>query len=399
MSDSQLTPKQADVLNQLPDKRPRIADELGITNRAVRYRMNKMENIGYKFERNSEGVWSLSESPENEEAHTPSDENETTSDGSQDRSEETKPKREKSYDRAQNTKDVHNTLTELEKEVKEALQKSNPVVDDTLRTSGSSTLVLPHSDSHVGAVIKDRYDVDYFSAERARRAIEEYFDRAIQAARERGNVEDAVIILNGDHLDGEGIYPGQRHEQEDNLRDQLRKAAQTYISQILKLADEFEHVSIFCVPGNHGRLDKRSTTNADMMLFDFVETAISHSENTNINFEKAGPGGFLNFSVRGWQYHARHGESYLEHVGTSSGKNRAKSKYMQYNFDVGIRSHYHRVKYESIGDNIPIVMTGSPAPPSTFAESKGASGGRCGVYWFTTDDRAIDDFQPISIQS
>jgi len=55
------------------------------------------------------------------------------------------------------------------------------------------------------------------------------------------------------------------------------------------------------------------------------------------------------------------------------------------------------VKLEPVGDEEPVVMTGSPAPPSTFAESKGKTGGRCGVYWFTTEDRVIEEFEPIRV--
>jgi len=339
------------------------------------------EQTDISFERDGNNVWSVSDGDEVEVR------------------EEENPKRVNSYDKAQNTKDVHNALTELEQEVKEALNNTDPVVSEYSTTEGTSTLVMPHSDSHVGAVIKDRPKVDYYAAEEARGAITEYFDRCINAARERGDVEDAVVIMNGDHLDGEGIYPSQRHSQDDNLRDQLRKAGNTYIEQILKLSREFENVSVYCVPGNHGRLDRESTTNADNMLYDFVETALHYADANNIHFEKASAAGNNVFDIRGWTYFARHGENYLQHVGTSSGIRRAQDWWMKHQFDVGIRSHYHTILYETIGDEIPIVMTGSTAPASTFAESRGGAGGKAGVYWFTTNNEVIDGFQPIRFNS
>lgn len=381
MTEPDITPKQKEVLEKLSDTRPSIAEKLNISPRAVRYRMNKLEEKGFKFERDSEGEWSVVHSPIN--------------DGEEIRN-DTDPWRVNSYDKAQQTKEIHNTLTELEEEIKLALSNTDPVVSEYERNEGNATLVLPHSDSHVGAIIEERYGVDFYSAEEAKEVIEEYFDRCIQSARERGGVEDVVLILNGDHLDGEGVYAAQRHEQEDTLRDQQKKAGRCYIEQILKLSKEFEQVWVYCVPGNHGNISKRSTTNADMMLFDFVETALDYSPVENVNMEKAGAGGFINFDVRGWDYHARHGQDFLEHVGTSSGKNRVKDKYMTYDgFDVLLRSHYHKIKYETIGDEVPIVMTGSPAPPSTFAESQGEDGGCCAVHWFTTDEAVIEDFQPM----
>lgn len=403
-----LTKKQKAVLEQMPDTRQNIADELGLSYRSVRYHMKEIERKHTELERDSDAVWSVSDDSEEiscEDGQCTIDEEETDSESTQTEShtverddEEVRAKRVDSYNRAQNTKDTHNALTEMEEEIKHALARTEPVVSNYSRSSGNSTLVMPHSDSHVGAVVNDRYDVDYYSADEAQEEIREYFDRCIDSARERGDVEDAVVIFNGDHLDGEGVFASQRHEQEDNLRDQQRKAGRTYVEQLLKLSDEFENVYVYQVPGNHGRIDRQSTTNADMMLYDFIEVAIDYSGVDNIHIQKSGAGGFINFNVRGWDYHCRHGEGLLEHVGTSSGKNRAKDHYMQYEYDIMIRSHFHRVKQESIGDNIPIVMTGSTAPQSTFAEQQSSGGGRCGVHWFTTDDYVIEDYQPMELK-
>lgn len=423
---SDLSSKQESVLNQMPDTRDNIAKELGLSYRAVRYHMKEIDEKYMPLERDSNAVWYVSNGSEEiscEDGECTIDEEETDSESTQteshtaerDRNDnreavdeesskehdkvKTTPKRTNSYTRAQNTKDTHDALSKLEGEVKQALSNTEPVISNYSRNEGKSTLVIPHSDAHVGAIVRDRYDVDYYSADEAVQVIREYFDKCIKSAKERGDVEDVVLIFNGDHIDGEGIYPNQRHEQEDNIRDQQRKAGKAYIEQILKLSDEFENVSVYQVPGNHGRLDRQSTTNFDMMLYDFIETGIYYSSAENVHIEKAGPGGFINFSVREWNYHCRHGEGMLEHIGTSSGKNRAKNHFMQYKFDIMIRSHFHGLKYETIGDNIPVVMTGSPAPQSTFAEERTAGGGKCGVHWFTTNDEVIEEYQPMNLKT
>lgn len=378
-----VTQKQKEVLELLPATRIEIGNELGISRRAVRYRMDRLEDEhGYNFSRDSDGIWYR------EDGEYPNDYIER---------DDTDPWRVSSYEKAQITRKTNEELTDMEVEVKDALSKINPVVSEVDRKPGTSTLVIPHSDSHVGSIINSRDGVDYYSADEAKDAIGSYFNRCINSALDRGDVDDVVLIMNGDHLDGEGVYAAQRHEQEDNLRDQLRKAGSIYIEEILKLSRNFVSVDVYCVPGNHGDISKRSTTNADMMLYDFVETGVNYSGADNVNITKAGPGGFLNPEIRGWTYHLRHGQDYLEHVGTSSGIRRALDWYSKYDFDVGIRSHYHTVKYETIGDEIPIIMTGSPSPPSTFAESKGADGGECGVYWFCTDESPVEEFQPIRI--
>lgn len=380
MSELDITSKQKEVLDELPSTRKEIAEKLNISRRSVRYRMNRIEeNTDINFKRESDGVWYINDNDDTERNEN--------------------PKRTNSYDKAQITKDAHNKLTELEKEVKEALNNTSPVKHSYSRNKSGSTLVLPHSDAHVGSVVKDRYNVDYYGAEEAREAIREHIDKGISHAERREDVEDVVFIMNGDLIDGEGIFASQRHEQEDNVREQLRKAGNTYIEEILKLSEEFEHVSVYCVPGNHGKLGKESTTNFDMMLYDFVETALHYSDAENINIQKSDSAGIVQFVVRGWNYLSRHGQKYLNHVGTSSGQNRVKDDYMAYGFDILLRSHYHKTLIERVGDEIPVVMTGSPSPPSTFAESQGESGGCCGIFWFTTEDKVMEDIEPVRINN
>jgi len=85
MSDiTNLSPKQKEVYDKLPDTRNNIAEELEISARAVRYRMNAMENhSGIQFERNENGIWSVSEGSESiysEDGGNIVDGNETDSD-------------------------------------------------------------------------------------------------------------------------------------------------------------------------------------------------------------------------------------------------------------------------------------------------------------------------------
>lgn len=81
-----VTQEQKEVLDRLPDTRDSIADQLGITRRAVRYRMNALEDKGYDFSRDSEGVWSFmgmsdrDNSDELVEEESSSDEEEIVSD-------------------------------------------------------------------------------------------------------------------------------------------------------------------------------------------------------------------------------------------------------------------------------------------------------------------------------
>ena len=54
---TELTEAQEEVLEQLPNDRDTIADNLDISYRAVRYRFDAMEEKGYDFARESDGTW------------------------------------------------------------------------------------------------------------------------------------------------------------------------------------------------------------------------------------------------------------------------------------------------------------------------------------------------------
>jgi len=53
----QITPKQEDVLRELPDTQKNIAEALGITRRAVKYWVNKLNECGLNFVRDNDGGW------------------------------------------------------------------------------------------------------------------------------------------------------------------------------------------------------------------------------------------------------------------------------------------------------------------------------------------------------
>ena len=377
-----VTEKQEAVLNCLPDTRENIAEELGVSRRAIRYRMKKLEEEhGYEFYMTNDDVWH------------------ETEDGDIER-EDAEPWRVDSYKKAHMTKEINNSLTELEKEVKEALSNAEPVTSDYERT-GSSTLVLPHSDSHIGAIIEERHGVDYYSADEAKDVVSEYFDRAISYG---SDAEDVVLVMNGDHLDGEGIYPHQRHEQEDNLRDQLRKAGHLYIEQILKLSDEFEHVWVYCIPGNHGKNRSGGSSNKanydDLVYYNLqhaTDIFLEENGDVDVRFQRSDSVVEDTFPLRAGSYtgYLCHGQHMKTHVGTSSGQKDALSIVSEYGADIIFRGHYHMNKVEDV-NGVPVVMTGSIKPGGPHEKTLQAYGPPSSAFYTVTDDEIIENVKTLT---
>jgi hypothetical protein len=70
-------------------------------------------------------------------------------------------------------------------------------------------------------------------------------------------VRECVLMLGGDIVEGVTVFPGQAYEVDSNSFTQVFRAAALIESVILTLLDGFETVTVYDVPGNHGRIGKR----------------------------------------------------------------------------------------------------------------------------------------------
>lgn len=87
-------------------------------------------------------------------------------------------------------------------------------------------------------------------------------------------VDEAVVILGGDMVEGVSIFPGQVWEVDATVYEQLFTAAKIMASLILRMLREFKTVRVFDVSGNHGRIGRRGDMprqdNIDTMLYRIV---------------------------------------------------------------------------------------------------------------------------------
>jgi len=92
-------------------------------------------------------------------------------------------------------------------------------------------------------------------------------------------VNELVIFGLGDYVEGEDIYPGQAWHLDMNLHEQIVTLADLFSTAIRRLGQEgkFKTITLYMVPGNHGRLGKpgKIRANADDFFISFLELALS----------------------------------------------------------------------------------------------------------------------------
>lgn len=93
-----------------------------------------------------------------------------------------------------------------------------------------------------------------------------------------------LIINNlGDHVEGEAIYPGQAFQIDRPTIDQMLVYVETEARNLVTLCSVFPEISVFCIPGNHGRAgfkgQHNEKTNWDYVCMHFLRLALQNQPN------------------------------------------------------------------------------------------------------------------------
>ena len=202
-------------------------------------------------------------------------------------------------------------------------------------------------DVHVGRktesfdlnVLNERFDILIYNLK--------YFRRLVQRARM--STRDTALILLGDIVDGESIYPTQSFEQEMTISEQL-----DYAQELIKrLVRETRVSRIYAVPGNHGRSRKDGTGNWDYMLYRLLQEGCKRPvEILPDTGETVMVGNARVFTFHGYQIRA------YQQIPWYGITRYVSRRYMYDPFDMVVLGHFHTIaKYEF--NTIPIYLNGS----------------------------------------
>jgi hypothetical protein len=133
------------------------------------------------------------------------------------------------------------------------------------------------SDTQIGKMTSS-YDV----AEAERRILAAA-EKAVHIASLRRNaaaIRECVLVLGGDIVEGEMIFPGQPYEIEIGAMEQAVKAAPQACARAIRiLVGAFEKVRVRCVVGNHGRVGpivfaQHPKTNWDRVAYEVLQLLV-----------------------------------------------------------------------------------------------------------------------------
>lgn len=133
--------------------------------------------------------------------------------------------------------------------------------------------VIHLSDTQIGK-LTNSYD-SYIAKERIQK-FAETIGKIVTNRRTGAKVENAVLMIGGDIVEGETIFSTQPWVVDSDLWDQAIKVAPKIISDlILQLANIFRTVHVTSVPGNHGRSQPKNAGASPRTNFDMIATQIT----------------------------------------------------------------------------------------------------------------------------
>lgn len=290
------------------------------------------------------------------------------------------------------TNKANTYLKELEQEVKNCdtpnTRYDEPVYDE----KRGETAIIHETDSHFSAHVKNRKGETVYNTKIARistdQAFNWYVSQMLQGDR---RIEEIVLLLGGDLMEGEDIYPGQAHKIDQTLDQQIQAARNCYFENIKFLKKTVDvPIKIVCVSGNHGNTGTSSGLNADDIVYSMLEDMIDLSDLEDIKFVKSDRSDHTTFTFRNWNGYLTHGENRMEHIGTSSPQSDWLAIKDEFGFDAGFRGHYHNQKIENV-NGAPVIMTNSRKPGDDYTDKIATFGVTGNSIYFSTDQEPISE--------
>jgi hypothetical protein len=243
-------------------------------------------------------------------------------------------------------------------------------------SKASETAVAVFADWQLGKVTPD------YNSEVAAQRIEQYTEKLLEITeiqRAHHPVNDLHVWLLGDIVEGEEIFPGQSHLIDSGLYRQVGVNGPEILGNFLSTAlENFEHVHVTGVIGNHGSVGGRNRrqydpeTNMDRLLYKIVN--LIFTKEPRITFNIPDGRGERNWyavdAIGNYKTLLIHGDQ-LPHPSSVSGYYKRifgwKDGAIPEHFDDVFMGHYHQSFKMSIGTTV-LRVSGSPESYNTYAQ-------------------------------
>ena len=232
-----------------------------------------------------------------------------------------------------------------------------------IMSNSSESLGLLISDTHIGKVTK------YFDTKIVSDRILSITD-LLEPVLAYRNIQEIVLILAGDLVDGEDIYAHQSHSLAIPVIDQAKVATELLWTLINDIHSTYNiNVRVETCPGNHGRMSKTANpkTNWDNVTYQMLGLVAGMYKNTDI-VVNAKFDTFNTFMIQDKLIMACHEGP--KHLGTAAMQMRAAGWLQKEAWDLLAFGHWHNWSVENLFGK-PCICNGSLLGMDDLAE-------RCG---------------------
>lgn len=258
-------------------------------------------------------------------------------------------------------------------------KKSTPV------KSNGQSLVIVLSDNHFGKKTAD------FNLEVAKERVLSMTQSIIDAGGPVDKVDEVILALAGDEVEGEDIYSNQNGSLECPVIYQAKAACEAYWELALDLRQTFQcKVRIVTCPGNHGRMSKTADTRSNwdnvvyMMLGILIEQNPELDIEMDLNFDE-----FAMFEVKGKIGCAYHYGT--KHLGTPAMTQKMAGWVMSKGIDFLVHGHWHHWGIETYLGR-PMMHNGCMCGPDDLAEKMAVEEPPRQGYFYVERDKPIRNF-------
>jgi len=207
--------------------------------------------------------------------------------------------------------DVVDKLIQVAKTSLEALPPIKPPkLLQYPKSTNEEVVVLLMSDLHIGKKTRT-YNPKVFV--KRLRKLEKNMMSIVTAQRSIRPIKKLVVVMNGDIIDAEALYPSQAVDHiAITIIDQLYAVGVPELSKFLYFClANFEEVEVYCQRGNHGRQNaakwsSSKSTNWDFVLYKSLEGAMGEQDRLKWNIETKDWKQF--FRINGEGFLATHGD-------------------------------------------------------------------------------------------
>ena len=236
--------------------------------------------------------------------------------------------------------------------------------------------------------------------------LDHFFDLAQQRIKEeRKQIDDLVILLGGDLVEGCSIYPNQSFQIDLDRRAQIRTTTGIVLAMLDRFAPDFPKVRVLAVPGNHGehRIGGKRTNrhdNDDQLVAEASAMAAERDPKLahvafNISYDEPA----LTMDIRGHILALTHGSVFGKSPGNPSikaynwFKNQSAGRMPAGDADLLVSAHFHHEQIVNWGKllwtQLPAMDGGSPE----FADYSGTDCPPGMATWIMTEQSKFTGYE------